>query len=223
MIDYYLNSILSNPRKELLYFILIFVIIYYIFFNIFNNNNQIKFYKVIILLVISIIIYNQYLDNSEGDIDELNIRYKFMEELIGENINIYKNPYLLNFFYDTRHYYIFDRKNYKESIKLACKLINLNEEYRILNKNNYIKGTDYVDNMRDISKELINTYGSIVNGISIQTKEFSENIIRLQKLIRNYVLEGEEYINNNIVDTINTEVVANDKNNYADKNFNYYL
>jgi hypothetical protein len=223
MIDNYLNNILSNPRKELLYFILIFVIIYYIFFSILDNKNQIKLYKVIILLVISIIIYNQYLNSPESEIDDLNVRYKFLEDLVGENINIYKNPYLLNFFYETRHYYIFDRKNYKDSVKLACKLINLNEEYRVLNKNNYLKGTDYVDNMRDISKELINTYGSIVNGLSIQTKGFSENIIRLQKIIRNYVLEGEEYINNNIVDMINTEVVPNDKNNYANNNFNYYL
>jgi hypothetical protein len=149
----------------------------FIFLLIIINKLNITLKHIYSFIIVIILWYIYYYTNNNNKIHSEKINYiqKFIEGTCYYN----NNDKFINFIYDNRRFE--HTKNYTELINIINIFLKVYSEL----KKNFI--SQKLDNCRDMYKNALNTYQSLIYSISIIDNNYQTNLHRLDNIFKIYL------------------------------------
>lgn len=241
------------PRVNILFYIVIIFAFYLIFRNTEKISSNVIFGLVISFILVYFLIIDKH-DDALTIFKNNNEKIKFLTDIMYENNNfiinfidkndilftdktvnnfsLHHNPLLVDFFYETKGYYLTNPNNYLISLIYSNFLVILSQDMKEGVNNPF----QNLKNAEMIYKECMNSFESILHSLEGDLEKFNNSVELLQSILLNILTDMKrickEYNQKNGLTTISipdnsiteiTHIEPNDTDTQSYlPNFNYF-
>ena len=159
---------------------------------------------------------NNYINTQYNN--DTDLKLKFLESIMFDDntksINyLYKNPLIIQFYYNVRNYTSYNLSNYKDSLLYVNNIIKLEDQIDLL-KNPF----DTYVNIKDLSKKALNSFQAIIHSIPYNKDlfdKFNKSLNILNQLLEKIIIKTRKRctdVNARLITTrtIPDSILAND-------------
>ena len=123
--------------------------------------------------------------------NETDLKLKYLESIMFDDntteINyLFRNPLIIQFYYNVRNYTEYNLSNYKDSLLHINNIIKLEDEIDILNN-----PFDTYVNIKHLSKKALNSYQAIIHSVPYNKElfdKFNKSLIILSELLEKIII-----------------------------------
>ena len=216
------ENLSETPRDTIFIYVLIVCIIFF----------GISHYKITLNVIVSIIVSymliyyilsrHKFINSQYNDATDLKL--KFLESIMFDSnsteINhLYRNPLIIQFFYNVRNYTTYNLSNYKDSLLHINNMIKLEYDMPLL-----VNPFDTYLNIKHLSQQAINSYQAIIHSVPYNIElftKFNRSLQILRQLLEHIITKARKRcIETNsksiTTNTIPDSILANDMGIDAD-------